>query len=248
MIESVLTLPVLATEAIQADRFVTPTGAVPAAGANCLGVALHAALAGEYFAADVLAVSYVTAGAAIANGAAVQTDASGRAITRTSGAVLGRALSSAATAGDRVKVLLIPTGDMSEAAGPVERVANGAFANTDAWVINNSAWAIAGGVATGLIATANLGATSFRIYQTFAATLATGTAVSVSLDIVANPSFATLLLQLRMNGAVVETLSNDVPAVGPLSVAVTLAGPVNQIWIACMDDTGLVIDNVSVIA
>lgn len=107
----IFTATVTSTSALTANRFVTTTGAVPAAGANALGVARAPALAaGESVPVDVLGTAVVQAGAAIAAGAAVECDASGRAITKAAGATLGRlAPGEVATAlGDFVEVVLIP--------------------------------------------------------------------------------------------------------------------------------------------
>ncbi len=104
----VLTLPIVATGAITAERFVTPAGAQAGAGVNALGVARSDAASGQSLPVDVLGTAIVTAGAAIAAGALVETDATGRAITRSAGAIVGRALQAAAAAGARIEVLLIP--------------------------------------------------------------------------------------------------------------------------------------------
>lgn len=107
----VLTLTITSASALTANRFVTPAGAVPAAGANALGVGRTAALAaGEAVPVDVLGTAVVMAGGAIAAGAAVETDAQGRAVTKSSGATLARLApgESATAAGDFVEVVLIP--------------------------------------------------------------------------------------------------------------------------------------------
>ena len=99
---------IAAASALTGDRFVTGTGAVPAANARVLGVALYnAAAAGDLIAVATNGTAIVEAGAAVAKDAAVSTDAQGRAITATTGAVAGRALSAAAAAGDKIEVLLI---------------------------------------------------------------------------------------------------------------------------------------------
>lgn len=104
----VLTLSVLATGAIAARRFVTATGAQAGAGANALGVSEYSGVADEMIPVTVLGTSIVEAGAAFAAGAALQSDADGKAITKDAGATLARALQAAAQAGDFVEVFHIP--------------------------------------------------------------------------------------------------------------------------------------------
>lgn len=107
---SLLALTALATGAVTAGRFVTPTGAQAGAAANTLGVARTDAVAGQAFPVDVAGTAVVEAGAGIAAGGAVQTDAQGRAITREAGPLVARLApgSSASVAGDLVEVILIP--------------------------------------------------------------------------------------------------------------------------------------------
>lgn len=100
------TMSVLAAVAITAKRFVTSAGAVPAAGAWCPGAAADNFDAGEQASLVTHGIFTVEAGAAIAADAAVQTDASGRAITLAAGVNLGRALDAAAAAGDLIRVKL----------------------------------------------------------------------------------------------------------------------------------------------
>jgi hypothetical protein len=102
-----LTLSVVATTALTQARAVTGLGALPAAGARCLGVARTNAAIGERIPVDVDGTAIVEAGAAIAVDAALELDAAGRAITKASGVTIGRALSSASAAGQMVEVLLI---------------------------------------------------------------------------------------------------------------------------------------------
>jgi hypothetical protein len=101
----VLTLSILAAAALTKKRFVTNGGAVPAAGAWCPGVTNAAYDAGEQAGVDAQGVILVEAGAAVTAGAEVQTDASGRAITKDAGVSLGRALDAATAAGDYIRVL-----------------------------------------------------------------------------------------------------------------------------------------------
>lgn len=104
-----LTLSVAAAAALSANRFVTATGAVPAAGANVLGVTrTSAGAAGDLVPVDADGTALVEAGAAIAAGAAVETDASGKALTKNTGATVARALQAATAAGQLIEVRLIP--------------------------------------------------------------------------------------------------------------------------------------------
>lgn len=105
----VLALTIKASGAIVANRFVTPAGDQAGADENTLGVARSNAADGEQVAVDVLGTAVVEAGAAIAAGATVKSNAAGKAITwATSGAKIGIALQAAGASGDLIEVLLIP--------------------------------------------------------------------------------------------------------------------------------------------
>jgi hypothetical protein len=101
-------ITIAATGVIAAQRFVTPAGAQAGAAANTLGVSPEAAVAGDLIAVQTRDVADVTAGAAVAVGAAIETDATGRAVTKAAGPTVGRALTAAANAGEVIEVLLIP--------------------------------------------------------------------------------------------------------------------------------------------
>ena len=103
-----LTVAVVATSAIAESRFVTLAGAQAAADANTLGVARFAAALGEKVSVDVIGTAVVEAGAVIAAGATLKSDASGRAITwAASGAKVALALDAATASGQMIEVLLI---------------------------------------------------------------------------------------------------------------------------------------------
>lgn len=102
----VAAISVLAAVALTSRRFATTAGGVPAAGAYCPGVVADAFDAGEQASVITHGVVLVEAGAAVAADAAVQTDASGRAITLAAGVNLGRALDAATAAGDLIRVKL----------------------------------------------------------------------------------------------------------------------------------------------
>ena len=103
-----LVLSIVAGAAITQFRAVSATGTVPAAAANCLGFAQNGAASGEAVAVVALGTAIAEAGAAISAGALVELDASARVITRSAGAIVGRALTAAGAAGDQVEVFLIP--------------------------------------------------------------------------------------------------------------------------------------------
>lgn len=102
-----LTTTQTATEAITADRFAAYTGAPPAAAGNTAGVARSSAAIGEKYPVDVVGTAIVEASAAIALGAAIETLADGRAVTKSTGITVARALQAATAAGQFIEVLLI---------------------------------------------------------------------------------------------------------------------------------------------
>jgi hypothetical protein len=106
---SLLSLPLTLTGTVAANRFVTPAGAQAGADANTLGVARSAGVSGEKVTVDVIGTAIVEAGAAIAAGATLETDASGRGVTwATSGGKVAIALQAASGAGVMIEVLLLP--------------------------------------------------------------------------------------------------------------------------------------------
>ncbi len=104
----VLTLPIIAAGAIVADRFVSVAATQAGAAANTLGVARSNAASGAPLPVDVMGTAIVEAGAAVAQYALLETNASGQAVTRSAGPIVGRALQAATAAGQRIEVLLIP--------------------------------------------------------------------------------------------------------------------------------------------
>lgn len=105
---SVLALTVVATGVVNKRRFVSVAAAQAGAGVNTLGVSQEDAAIGDALALDVLGTAVVEAGAAVAKGAALQSDANGRAVTKDAGVTTARALEAAAAEGDPIEVLLIP--------------------------------------------------------------------------------------------------------------------------------------------
>ncbi len=105
-----LTLPLLLTAAVGAERFVTATGTLTGAAAGAIGVTRSSGVAGERVSTDVLGTAVVAAGAAIAVGDTLKSDAAGRAIPRAgAGTALAVALQAATAADERIEVLLIPS-------------------------------------------------------------------------------------------------------------------------------------------
>jgi hypothetical protein len=105
---TILADSVKVTSTITQARFVTKAGAPASAAGRAYGVARTAGAVGDLVPVDVLGTSLVEAGAAVAVDAPVEADSSARAVTKSSGVTLGRALSAAAAAGDIIEVLLIP--------------------------------------------------------------------------------------------------------------------------------------------
>lgn len=107
---SLLALPVLATAAITANRFITPAGAPTGAAGNAQGIAQTDAAIGAKVTTTVLGTEVVETGAAIAAGALIESDATGRAVTKSAGITLARLAPGevATSAGQFVEVILIP--------------------------------------------------------------------------------------------------------------------------------------------
>lgn len=106
---STLTLTAVAAGALVANRFVGTDLQQAGAGENAYGVARTAAASGDPVPIDVLGTAIVEAGAAIAAGAAVEINASGKAVTQSAGVTVGRLApgESASADGDLVEVVLI---------------------------------------------------------------------------------------------------------------------------------------------
>lgn len=101
------TVTVKAAAALTGRRFVTTTGTVPAANAAVLGATIANAAIGDYVTCVTLGTAEVEAGAAIAAGATLATDSSGRAVTYASGVKIGTAMQAATAAGQIIEVNLI---------------------------------------------------------------------------------------------------------------------------------------------
>lgn len=100
-----LATTVAATTALARLCLVNFAGGTCGAGARPLGVANAAYDIGEQAGVNTHGELLVEAGAAIAVGAEVESDASGRAVTKTTGVAFGAARDAAAAAGDIIRVL-----------------------------------------------------------------------------------------------------------------------------------------------
>lgn len=102
----ILTLTITALADIAQRRFVGLDGALCAAGAKALGVTELDVATGEQASVNAIGVILVEAGAAVSAGAAVQSDATGRAITIAADkAPNGFALDAAVAAGDVIRIV-----------------------------------------------------------------------------------------------------------------------------------------------
>lgn len=106
---SLLSLIVIATAALEANRFASLSGAYPTAKGPAFGVTRSSAAVGASVSVDVLGSAVVTASAAIAKGAYIQVAANGKAVTQTDGAAVGIALEAASADGATFEALLIPS-------------------------------------------------------------------------------------------------------------------------------------------
>lgn len=102
-------ISIAATAALSRLRFVTFTGAQAGAGVRALGVADADGDLGEMTPVTTSGIALVEAGAAIAPGALITTDASGRAVTNGAATFAnhnGYALDAATGAGEIIRVML----------------------------------------------------------------------------------------------------------------------------------------------
>ena len=100
-----LAVTIAAAVALSRFRFADYSGNVASAGERVLGVPTTDFSAGEQASVTTHGEILVEAGAAIAAGAEVESDASGRAVTKTTGVAFGVARDTAAAAGDIIRVL-----------------------------------------------------------------------------------------------------------------------------------------------
>lgn len=100
-----LAVTIAAAAALTRQRFVDYTGNPASAGERALGVANTDYDVGEQAGVATHGEILVEAGAAVAVGAQVESDASGRAVTLDSGVAFGVARDAASAAGDLIRVL-----------------------------------------------------------------------------------------------------------------------------------------------
>lgn len=102
--QPILTTSVIAAADLTRRRFAGFDGNPCAAGVRPLGVVEADTEAAGVAPVNVLGILTVEAGAAVAVGADVQSDASGRAITKAAGALAGVAMDVATAAGDIIRI------------------------------------------------------------------------------------------------------------------------------------------------
>jgi hypothetical protein len=100
-----LAVTILAAAALIRFRFCDFSGNQASAGERALGIPVTDFDADEQAGVATHGELLVEAGAAVAVGAEVESDAQGRAITRTAGVVAGVARDAAAAAGDYIRIL-----------------------------------------------------------------------------------------------------------------------------------------------
>jgi hypothetical protein len=107
---SLLALSLKATAAISKYRFVNLAGTHAGAGLYALGVSKFKAAIGETVSYDAIGTGVVECGGTVTAGDIVQSDSVGRAVTKTTGIGLARALESG-TVGKPIEVLLMGTNE-----------------------------------------------------------------------------------------------------------------------------------------
>lgn len=105
---ALLQLTAVATAVLTAERFIGANGTVATAAGNALGVTCTDAKIGDHVGYDALGTTIVTASAPIVKDALLEVAAGGKAVTKTTGVAVARALQAAGADGDRIEVVLIP--------------------------------------------------------------------------------------------------------------------------------------------
>lgn len=105
---AILTLTLLATATLTANRFADYDGGLPSDGGNAMGVVRHNGVSGENVAVIVQGTAPVEVSGAISKGDLVEVGADGRIETQSAGVSVGRALEASTAAGQVIEVLLLP--------------------------------------------------------------------------------------------------------------------------------------------
>ena len=115
---AILTLTVIATAQLAANRFVELDGTYPTAGGKALGMTRHIAEIGDPTAVDVHGTTVVECGAAVAADAPLMVDAAGKVVTLAGAAkqAVGRALEAGSGDGALIEILLVPSAGLVTAA------------------------------------------------------------------------------------------------------------------------------------
>ncbi|NNJ15457.1 DUF2190 family protein [Pseudomonas putida CSV86] len=103
--QTVLTTSLLALVDLPRHRFAGLDGGLCAAGAKSLGAVAADTEEGNAAPVDVLGICLVSSGGAIAAGAEVESDATGRAVVHAEGVSNGTALDAATAAGDIIRIV-----------------------------------------------------------------------------------------------------------------------------------------------
>ncbi|WP_221800446.1 capsid cement protein [Oceanobacter mangrovi] len=101
----ILVISMTAAADLTRNRFIGADGDVCAAGALAAGIGEYDVAAGEQASVNAQGLIIVEAGAAVAVGAQVESDANGLAITLDTGIANGLALDAAAASGDLIRIL-----------------------------------------------------------------------------------------------------------------------------------------------
>lgn len=133
------------------------------------------------------------------------------------------------------------------AAAPVafERILNTTLDSSDNTAAPQGGWTIAAGMATNTIMLRQL---QFSL----TAPIAAGTVQQVEFGLFANPNIATILIEVfsTVDNSFFLLMDDASPTAGiktATNIAVT-GGPYDRVRIRCADDSGVVIDSLSVIA
>lgn len=120
---SILTLAVIASAAIAAERFIGADGNYPTAGGAAFGVTNTSGANGDRVPVDVMGTSIATAGDVIDEDDLLQVGTDGKLVPQTTGVAVAKAMQAAGADGDRIEVLLLPSAGVRKAAAQADSVA-----------------------------------------------------------------------------------------------------------------------------